>query len=304
MGEDPGMDLLSAPVRREVRRRPRVDGDLLVAGTVGVWMTLVLGLDHGAALGAQRLLGVATWVLLIGLARRETPLVRVQIAVVVVFATLIEYSFSGVLHVYVYRLDNVPTFVPPGHGLVYLAALSLGRSRCFRDHSRALILATVVGGGAYAAWGLAISSRPDALGAFWYLCLLGFLLWGRSRMLYVGAFVAVTFLELLGTRLGTWRWHDLDPTGLVTIGNPPSGAAGGYGWFDLAAVLIAPRLIDIWRRRASLTAGVTTWTSASVFRTPWRSRERSSRSGPGAPKSAAFPPWRRSTGSSIRRTTH
>ena len=87
--------------------------------------------------------------------------------------------------------------------------------------SGALVAATVVAGGAYAAWGLLLSARPDALGAFWYLCLLGFLLWGRSRALYVGAFLVVTYLELLGTWLGTWEWQTHDPTGLVTIGNPP-----------------------------------------------------------------------------------
>lgn len=229
--------------------RARADPDLLVATAVFAWVALILTADRGAALGVQRLLGVATWILLIGLARREAPLVRAQLAVVVVFATTVEYSFSAMLHVYVYRLGNVPAFVPPGHGLIYLAALCLGRSRCFREHSRALIVATVVLGGGYAVWGLFVAARPDVLGAFWFLCLLGFLRWGRSSLLYVGAFVMVTALELLGTRLGIWRWHALDPTGLVPIGNPPSGAAGGYGWFDLAAVLIAPGLLRLWARR-------------------------------------------------------
>jgi len=53
----------------------------------------------------------------------------------------------------------------------------------------------------------------------------------------------VTYLELLGTGLGSWRWAAHDPTGLVPMGNPPSGAAGGYGWFDLVAVALAPLLI-------------------------------------------------------------
>ena len=53
----------------------------------------------------------------------------------------------------------------------------------------------------------------------------------------------MTYLELLGTWLGTWAWQTHDPTGLVAIGNPPSGAAGGYGWFDLAAVLAGPAVL-------------------------------------------------------------
>jgi len=204
------------------------------------WVPLVLLLDRSAGIWAQRLLGVGTWVLLLALLRREAPLVRAQVAVVVLFATAVEYTFSPLLQVYVYRLDNVPAFVPPGHGLVYLCALAMGRSAWVRSRLPVLLAATVLVGGAYAAWGLLLHTRPDALGAFWYLCLLGFLLWGRSRSLYVGAFMVVTYLELLGTWLGTWEWQTRDPTGLVTIGNPPSGAAGGYGWFDLAAVLAGP----------------------------------------------------------------
>ena len=106
-------------------------------------------------------------------------------------------------------------------------------------------------GGAYAAWGLFLSPRTDVLGAFWYGCLVLFLLFGRRRTLYVGAFVAVTYLELLGTSLGTWAWQPHDPTGLVSIGNPPSGAAGGYGWFDLAAVTFAPLVVAAYDRRAA-----------------------------------------------------
>ena len=214
------------------------------------WVPLVLLLDRGAGIWWQRALGLGTWVLLLALLRRETPLVRAQVAVVVAFATAVEYTFSPLLEVYVYRLDNVPAFVPPGHGLVYLCALAMGRSAWVRERLPVLVGATVVVGGAYAAWGLLLHDRPDALGAFWYLCLVGFLCWGRSRSLYVGAFVVVTYLELLGTWLGTWEWQERDPTGLVTIGNPPSGAAGGYGWFDLAAVLAGPAVLVAAQRIA------------------------------------------------------
>jgi hypothetical protein len=225
-------------------RRSR--SDLLLAGVVLVWVPLVLWLDRGASLGQQRLLGAGTVVLLLVLLRREVPLVRAQVAVVVAFATAVEYTFSPLLEVYVYRLDNVPAFVPPGHGLVYLAALALGRTQVFARWRVPLIAGTVVGGGGWALRGVIEAERTDALGAFWFLCLLGFLRWGRSTMLYVGAFVVVSYLEVLGTRWGTWAWAPVDPIGLVAIGNPPSGAAGGYGWFDLAALLAAPALLRCW----------------------------------------------------------
>jgi hypothetical protein len=226
--------------------------DLAVAAIMMVWVPVVLLLDHDAGIWFQRTLGVGTWALLLVMVRGESPLVRAQVAVVVAFATAVEYTFSPLLEVYVYRLHNVPAFVPPGHGLVYLAALALGRTALFRTHRPRLVAATVVVGGAYAGWGLFLTDRRDVLGAFWFLCLLGFFRWGRSGTLYVGAFVVVTYLELLGTWIGTWQWQLHDPTGLVAIGNPPSGAAGGYGWFDLAALLAAPAVLSVTRRVAAV----------------------------------------------------
>lgn len=217
--------------------------------TVLVWIPVTLGLDRGASLGQQYLLGLLTWVLLWVLLRRETRMVQLQTAIVIAFATAVEYTFSPMLEVYTYRFDNVPAFVPPGHGLVYLAALTMARTRVFTRYSRELVAATVVLGGLYALWGVSPwAPRPDVLGLFWYGCLLAFLAWGRSRMLYVGAFIVVTYLEVIGTRWEIWTWSDRDPTGLVAMGNPPSGAAGGYGWFDLAAITLAPVLAGYWVR--------------------------------------------------------
>lgn len=219
---------------------------VLTVGVLG-WITLVLAIDAHAGLTVQRGLGITTWVVLGGLLLRETPLVRVQTAVVVVFASLVEYTFSPLLGVYLYRFHNVPAYVPPGHGLVYLAALAIGRTLWVRTNAQRLAVAVAVVGGCWAAYGGLLADRQDVLGAFWFLCLLGFLRWGPSRGLYVGAFCVVSYLELAGTSLGTWAWQTHDPTGLVTIGNPPSGAAGGYGWFDLAALVVGPAILVRWR---------------------------------------------------------
>jgi hypothetical protein len=218
--------------------------DLLLAAAVMAWIGGVLWCDRSGPMAEQVGLGVLTWVLLLGLLRAETPLVRAQTAVVVVLATAVEYTFSPLLEAYTYRLETVPAYVPPGHGLVYLAALALGRTPLLRRHAAALALAVVAVGGAWALYGVTVAERHDALGAFWFACLVGFLLWGPNRTLYVGAFVVVTWLELVGTALGTWAWAPVDPVlGVVTQGNPPSGAAGGYGWFDLWALLSAPSVL-------------------------------------------------------------
>jgi len=215
------------------------------------WLSVVLWLDRPAGDGSiwlQRGLGLVTWLVLLAALRRVSPTVRVQTAVVVAFATLVEYVFSPTLEVYLYRFDNVPAYVPPGHGLVYLSAYALGRTRLVRRHLRACVAAVVLVGGGWAIHGLYLAERPDGLGAFWFACLVGFLLWGPSRPVYVGAFVVVSYLEIVGTRLGTWVWQTEDPVLGVSIGNPPSGAAGGYGWFDLAGLLLAPWLLGLLSR--------------------------------------------------------
>ena len=234
------------PPRRS--RWPTSDG--LAILLFFVWVPAILVLDLHADIWSQRLLGLVTWVLLMAFLRREAPLVRAQVAIVIAFATLVEYIFSRYLEVYVYRLDNVPSFVPPGHGLVYLAAMVFGRLPFVERNQRLLVAITIAGLGAYAGWGWLLAERTDGLGAFWFFCLVGFLRWGRSTGLYIGAALVVTYLELIGTWLGNWEWNTVDPTGWIGIGNPPSGAAGGYGWFDLAAVIGAPALLT-WLRRLS-----------------------------------------------------
>ena len=223
------------------------------------WLTVVLWLDRAAGGGGpwqQRGLGVLTWVVLASVLWRVSPMVRAQTLVVVAFATTVEYVFSPTLEVYTYRFHNVPAYVPPGHGLVYLSAFALGHAAFVQRRIRTAMALTLLGLGLWAAYGVALAPRPDVLGAFWFGCLLLFALLGPSRPVYVGAAVVVTWLEVVGTHVGTWEWGLHDPTGWVSIGNPPSGAAGGYGWFDLAALLAAPALLRLWGGRgpADVTA--------------------------------------------------
>ena len=78
--------------------------------------------------------------------------------------------------------------------------------------------------------------------------LLLFLWRGRAPAVYAGVFFAVAFLEIYGTAVGTWRWAAEVPGLGVPDGNPPSGAASGYVFFDIAALALAPWLLLAWRR--------------------------------------------------------
>jgi hypothetical protein len=162
---------------------------------------------------------------------------------VVLVATGAEVMGSIVLGAYTYRLENLPAFVPPGHGLVYLAGLRISQSAPVLRHARAFVAAAAVVVVVWVAVGLAMLERTDLLGALAGAGLVYMLIRGRAPTLYAGVFVIVAFLELYGTSIGAWHWAETIPGTPVGAGNPPSGIASIYVLFDIAAITLAPRLL-------------------------------------------------------------
>src|SRR6516165_1457815 len=87
----------------------------------------VLALVTHVGLGGERALGVLTWLVLLCALWPLPALARAQALGVVAFATIGEVAGSIVWGVYHYRLHDLPLFVPPGHGLVYLTGLAVAR---------------------------------------------------------------------------------------------------------------------------------------------------------------------------------
>jgi hypothetical protein len=202
-----------------------------------------LALDHFANAGEQLLLGAATWAILIAACAPLSREDRARAMLVVLVATCAEVIGSIVLGAYTYRLENLPAFVPPGHGLVYLAGLRISQSAPVRRHPRAFVglaIALVVGWGAV---GLVLLGRTDELGALTGAALVYVLVRGRAAPLYAGVFLVVAFLELYGTSIGAWHWASTTPGTPLGEGNPPSGIASVYVLFDIAAIALAPRAL-------------------------------------------------------------
>ena len=88
-------------------------------------MAVCLLSDANADLAKQNALGVCGWVFLTGLLLGESKDVRVQVLIAVMFATIGEHFASPYMGGYTYRFGNVPAYVPPGHGMVYLTAVAL-----------------------------------------------------------------------------------------------------------------------------------------------------------------------------------
>jgi hypothetical protein len=100
---------------------------------------------------------------------------------------------------------------------------------------------------------LLVLPRRDVAGAIGVPLLLLFLWRSRNRAIYAGVFLVVGALELYGTAIGTWHWATKLPGVGIPDGNPPSGVASGYVWFDVMGLLIAPWLVSLVSVRASRT---------------------------------------------------
>jgi hypothetical protein len=219
---------------------------LIRAGAIAGYLAALLAVDKQVDLRGQLVLGAATWIALLAAARPLTTERRLQVTIVICAATVAEVTGSIIWGVYSYRLHNLPTFVPPAHGLVFIAGLSL--SDALRRHTRPLVLGAAALATAWGILGLTALPRIDAAGALGVPLLLAFLWRSRARAAYAGVFLVVAALELYGTAIGTWRWAEHLPGTGIPDGNPPSGVASGYVWFDVMALLLAPRLPAAGRR--------------------------------------------------------
>jgi hypothetical protein len=211
-----------------------------------------LALDQYASHGEQLLLGAATWAILIASCLSLEPEDRARVLLVVVVASCAEVLGSIVLGAYTYRLENLPAFVPPGHGLVYLAGLRISQSGLVRGHPEALVRGAIAIVAAWGVAGLLLIGRTDVLGAITGAALIYVLLRGRAATLYAGVFLVVGFLEIYGTSIGAWHWAATAPDTALPAGNPPSGIAGVYVLFDIAAIALAPRLLAAVERVRAL----------------------------------------------------
>lgn len=236
----------SADVAADHNRR-----DYFIACFTFLATTICLTTDGFAPRFMQYVLAFLGWIFLIAFLRGECKYVRTQVAVAVTFAVVGEYFASIYMKGYIYRFENVPAYVPAGHGLVYLTAVALGRSGLFLRHARRIAVFVMSVGGVWAFWGISgWSARQDIIGAVLFGVFLVYLFKGRSPMVYLGAFFITSWLEIVGTTAGTWAWAVIDPASTLPQGNPPSGVAAWYCLVDAVAIAGAAPLLALLSRTA------------------------------------------------------
>jgi hypothetical protein len=219
-----------------------VRGSLAYALAFAAFVAIALPLDRATSTAQQSMLGLAAWAFLVVALRLQPAAVRVQVATLVVLATALEVIGSIAWGAYRYRLENLPLYVPAGHGLFYLAALRVASLPILERHARRIVIAVTAGATLWMLYGLARPPLPDLLGFVTWAIFIRFILRGRYPLLYAVSFAMTTALELYGTGLGIWRWAPVLPGLMLPAGNPPTGIGAGYAAMDALTRRIVGRI--------------------------------------------------------------
>lgn len=200
-------------------------------------------------------LGVLTFAVLWFSTRGSPPEERRQVWLLVLVATGFEIVGSLLWGLYRYRFGNVPLYVPPGHGLVYLFGLTSARTPLFLRHGRAICRYAL---GLATAWAIAgltvlplLTGRVDVEGAICLPIFAWFVLRSPRAGMFAAIFFATSMLEIFGTSFGNWRWAAVAPHVGIGAGNPPSVIAGGYCVIDGSVLLVVTalaRMSRLWPR--------------------------------------------------------
>jgi len=206
------------------------------------FVAIALPLDRTTTATEQLALSVLAWAFLgIALALQPTA-TRIQVIGLVVLATILECVGSLIWGAYTYRLENLPLYVPAGHGLFYLSALRAASLPILQRNARAIVVAVTAGATAWMLYGLVARPLPDLLGFVTWAIFIRFIVRGRYPLLYAVSFAMTTALELYGTGLGIWTWSPVLPVLMLPAGNPPTGIGAGYAAMDALTRRIVGRI--------------------------------------------------------------
>jgi hypothetical protein len=217
-------------------------GSLALVLSFVAFVVIALPLDRSSTAAQQITLSLLAWAFLAIALVLQPRAIQVQVVVLVVLATILECIGSLIWGAYTYRLENLPLYVPAGHGLFYLSALRAASLPLLRRHARAIVIAVTASASAWMLYGLVARPLPDLLGFVTWAIFIRFIVRGRYPLLYAVSFVMTTALELYGTSLGIWTWSPVLPVLMLPAGNPPTGIGAGYAAMDALTRRIVARI--------------------------------------------------------------
>jgi hypothetical protein len=217
-------------------------GTLGLLGAFGALIAVVLPLDAHSGPELHAALGVLAWAFLAVALGLQPRAMRVQVIVLVCVATVLEVVGSIVWRAYTYRLEDLPLYVPAGHGLFYLTALRVASLPALARYARPIVVAVTICATAWMAAALLRPPLPDLLGFVVWAIFLRFVIRGRYPLLYCVSFVMTALLELYGTGLRIWTWSPVLPVLFLPAGNPPACIGAGYAAMDALTRRIVGRI--------------------------------------------------------------
>ena len=168
-------------------------------------LTIAIGLPISAYISEWP---VNVWCigLFVYLFRKAERKERVEMLVVLSFATPMELFFSEIWLIYEYQREIMPLYVPVGHWFLF----DLGRRIATRLPSGRKVSAWMVFPFIPLTIWMAFTG-VDTSGVILLIIMYSFVKWGPAPMLYSVMGWLALGMELWGTWLGTWAWDSNVP---------------------------------------------------------------------------------------------
>ncbi|HUP95867.1 MAG TPA: hypothetical protein VM164_13230 [Burkholderiales bacterium] len=207
---------------------------------VFVLLAVALALDVRVDLPGQVVIGIVAWIALFYVLASFEFHERLTLWACLIIATCGELFLSLLWGLYTYRLENVPLFIPPGHVMLLMMAIAMGRGM-----PSAIANAVLGAAAAYAFFAAILGLDTFAIVLLAFLAAVAFNS-PADRPLYASTFLLALALELYGTWLGNWAWAPVVPVFSLVTTNPPGLVSTFYAVLDLlvtcAALSLARRL--------------------------------------------------------------
>lgn len=183
---------------------------------------------------SQLMLNILMVLAFIAMLYRATPRVRELMIIAVILGFIGEHFFSKFLGMYTYRLENVPLYVPFGHGVLYARIFRFSKASVVKKYHKEvasfLVLVMILVSTIYLIF------LKDVFGFVMTLAVF-LILWKRpkDRLYFFSMYVLVVVLEIGGTAYGAWKWPStaFGVFEFLPSNNPPSGISLFYFLLDI-----------------------------------------------------------------------
>ncbi|WP_339882603.1 hypothetical protein [Polaribacter vadi] len=185
---------------------------------------------------------------------KVTKRIKEQMLAAVLIGFFGEYLFSVLMGMYIYRLGNVPLYIPFGHAFVYIAVLCFSKAASIKKHRIVLEKVFAISIFMYAT--LFLIFKNDVFGFVMTIATLLILRnKPRERLFYLTMYISVAVLEIIGTTYECWWWPSTawNVIPFLPSYNPPSGISLFYFLLDLGCLWVYKKRHKItWKRMKNI----------------------------------------------------